>query len=266
MLQAKNGSLSLEGSYMDYVRFGAGSRTLILIPGVGDGLKTVKGMALPFALLYRKLAKDFTVYLFSRRQDLPPHCGTREMAEDLSRAMDALQLRGACVVGVSQGGMIAQWLAIDHPEAVSRLILTVTASHSNPTMRDVIGRWLAMAEQGDYAGILLDTALRSYTPRRLRLLRPSYALLGAVSKPKSLARFRTQAEACLSHDAYGALPDIACPTLVVGGTEDQIVTGEASRELAGQIPGAKLYLYAGLGHALYEEAPDYLDRVIAFCR
>jgi pimeloyl-ACP methyl ester carboxylesterase len=51
-----------------------------------------------------------------------------------------------------------------------------------------------------------------------------------------------------------------------GGREDRIVTGEASVEMAGRIPGCQLFLYDGLGHGLYEEAPDFLKRVAAFCR
>ena len=55
----------------DYVRFGSGERVLIMLPGLGDGLRTVKGTALPMAMMYRKLAKDFTIYMFSRKNDLP---------------------------------------------------------------------------------------------------------------------------------------------------------------------------------------------------
>ena len=108
MLQAKNACLRLSDGDMDTIRFGSGARTLVMLPGVGDGLKTVKGMALPFALLYRKLAKDYTVYVFSRRRELPEHSTTREMAQDVNEAMTVLGLSGAAVVGVSQGGMIAQ--------------------------------------------------------------------------------------------------------------------------------------------------------------
>ena len=120
-----------------------------MLPGVGDGLKTVRGMALPFSLLYRRLATDFTVYVFSRRVDLPPDATTRDMAEDLNAAMGALGLSSAAVMGVSQGGMIAQWLAIDHPERVSKLVPVVTLSRPNPTLRAVVGGWLEMAERGD---------------------------------------------------------------------------------------------------------------------
>lgn len=265
MRSAKNGRLSIGGDTMDYIRFGTGQKVLVILPGVGDGFQTVKGTALPFALLYRRLEKDFTVYVFSRRNNLAPHTTTREMADDLSRALTQLSLRRASVVGISQGGMIAQWLAIDHPEQVERLVLTVTAGRSNPTMRTVIGRWIEQAKQGDYRGILLDSAQRSYSPKKLPGARAASELLGRFGKPKSFDRFIIQAESCLSHDAHSVLIKIVCPTLVIGGTEDGIVTGAASEELAAEIPGAELFLYEGLSHALYEEAPDYLERVRQFC-
>ena len=151
------------------------------------------------------------------------------------------------------------------PEKVEKLILTVTLSRPNETVLDVIGRWTDMAEHGDYKGIMLDTAERSYSEKRLKTARREYRLLGNFGKPKSFDRFLTQAESCITHDAYDELSRIACPTLVIGGTEDKIVTGEASKEIAGQIPGSSLCLYEGLGHGLYEEAPDFLQRVADFC-
>ena len=265
MLHAKNLRLRLETGEMDAIRFGSGERTLVMIPGVGDGLKTVKGMALPFALLYRKLAKDFTVYVFSRRVELPEHMTTREMAADLKRALDTLGIDKAAVVGVSQGGMIAQWLALDFPEKAGKLVLTVTAARPNDTMRRAIGCWTEMAKRGDYRGIMLDTAERSYSPKRLPAARIEAKLMGDCGKPRSFDRFLAQAESCLTHDAYAALLRIACPTLVVGGTDDGIVSGEASVEIAAAIPGSTLKLYEGLGHGLYEEAPVFLELVRDFC-
>ena len=266
MLNAKNCRLTLPCGDMDYIRFGAGDKPMVMIPGVGDGLKTVKGMALPFALMYRGLARDFTVYVFSRRAALAPGMTTRDMSQDLNAALEALGLRGAAVVGVSQGGMIAQWLAIDHPDKVGKLVLVVTVPCPNPTLKQAVAHWLDMARRGDYAGIMLDTAERSYSEERLRKARRTYHLLGNLGKPKSFERFILQATACVNHDASAMLGRIACPTLVIGGGKDGIATGAASRELAAAIPGSALYMYEALSHGLYEEAPDFLSRVAAFCR
>ena len=83
MLRPYNGRLRLAAGDLDYIRFGDGEKLLVMIPGVGDGLKTVRGMALPFALLYRALTGDFTVYAFSRGLGLAPHTSTRAMAGEL---------------------------------------------------------------------------------------------------------------------------------------------------------------------------------------
>lgn len=265
MLNAVNGSVCLEDFDMDYIRFGSGERVLVVLPGVGDGLKTVKGMALPFAVMYRSLAKKFTVYMFSRRVRLDPSMGTREMAGDLSRAMEALGITKAAVVGISQGGMIAQWLAIDHPELVDRLVLVVTIARPNPVIRDAIRTWQEMARRGDYKGIMVDTAERAYSEKRLKTARILYSLLGNVGKPKSFRRFRIQARSCIKHDAYDELGRISCPVLVIGGTDDRIADGQASVEIAERIPGSRLKMYDGLGHGLYEEAPDFWEEVAAFC-
>ena len=110
-----NGTLQIAGAAMDYIRFGRGGRTLIILPGLGDGLRTVKGTALPMALMYRAFGKDFTVYAFSRRNSLPQGFTTRDMARDVAQAMEQLGIARADIFGVSMGGMIAQYLAVDHP-------------------------------------------------------------------------------------------------------------------------------------------------------
>ena len=263
-MSIKNGSIRIENTDMDYIAFGSGSKNLIMIPGLGDGLKTVKGMALPFALMYCVLLKTYRVYVFSRRNKLPAGFSTRDMAEDLYRAMEQLQIKSANVLGVSQGGMIAQWLAIDHPEVVEKLILTVTLSKPNETVQNVVHSWIAMAQQGDYKNIMLDTAEKSYTEETLRKSRWMYRIVSNFGKPASLERFLIQADSCLTHDAYGALEKITCPTLIIGGKEDRIVTGKASEEMAEKIAGSNLYLYEGYGHGLYEEAKDFLKRVTGF--
>lgn len=249
---------------MDYLVFGRGPRTLILLPGLSDGLRTVRGMAVPMALAYRAYARRFRVYVFSRRNDLEPGTSTRDMARDLSRAMEQLGIDRACVMGVSQGGMIAQYLAVDHPEQVERLVLAVTLCRQNETVKEAVGRWIQMAEAGDYKGIVTDTTERSYSEAYLRKYRLMYPLLGLMGKPKSFERFLIQANACLTHDASGELGQLRCPVLVLGGGADRIAGGESSAELAERIPGSRLVVYEGLSHAAYEETPEFDREVLAF--
>ena len=261
---AKNGSIPIGGTSMDYISFGSGAKNLILIAGIGDGLKTVRGTALPFSLMYNKLAAQFRVYVFSRRNFLPDGFSTRDMAADIAFAMDTLGIESARILGVSLGGMIAQYLAIDFPDKVEKLILTVTLSKPNDTLQSVIGGWLSFVRADDYKGIMLDTMEKSYSEKYLKKARRMYPLIGRFGKPKSFDRFIVMANACTAHNAYDELERISCPALIIGGKEDKIVTGKASEEISGKLAGSKLVLYDGLGHGTYEEAKDFIDRVIAF--
>ena len=261
LYHAQNGTVQLERGAMDYISFGTGPRTLVMLPGLGDGLKTVRGSAIPFALLYRAYAKDCRVYVFSRKVPLEDSASTRTMARDQKEAMDRLGISRADVLGVSQGGMVAQYLAIDHPDAVNRLVLAVTAAKANDTVRQVVGRWTRMAEAGDYKGLMIDTAETMYTEAYLKHYRPLYPILGRVGKPKEFHRFLVQANACVTHDACPELSKIKAPTLVIGGACDRVVGKEAAGELAEGIPGSRLFVYPDLGHGAYEEAKDF-DRLV----
>ncbi len=262
---ARNGQLTLEGAAIHYLQFGKGEKQLLMIPGLGDGMKTAEGMALPVAYQYRAFAKaGYTVTLISRREPLPEGFTTRDMASDIAACMEQLAIPQADVLGVSQGGMIAQWLSIDHPEKVRRLVLAVTAPCCNSTLETVVPRWMHMARQGDYAAIMLDTAEKSYSDGYLKKNRLFLPLLGKVGKPKDFTRFLRMADACLTHDAAGSLGSIHSPTLIIGGEQDKIVGAEASRQLHEGIPGSELYMYPEYGHAAYEEGKDFSRRIITF--
>lgn len=251
---------------MNYIVFGKGQKVLVLLPGLGDGLSPVHGQlqAIALAWAYRQFAGAFRVYLFSRKNDLKEEYSTKDMAQDQAKAMKVLGISKANVMGVSQGGMIAQYLAIEYPCLVEKLVLAVTLSKQNETVREAIGSWVEMAGRGDYKSLIIDTAEKSYSQKYLKRHRFLYPLLGRVGAPGGFGRFLIQAASCLEHNAYQELERITCPTLVVGGDEDRIVGPTASVELAGKIQGSKLFLYHGLGHAAYEEAADFNNRVLDF--
>ena len=67
----KNGSVKIGNTEMYYVAFGRGLKKLIVLPGLSDGLATVKGKAFVLSVPYKKFLKDYTVYMFSRKNDMP---------------------------------------------------------------------------------------------------------------------------------------------------------------------------------------------------
>lgn len=267
MFGARNGQVTVGGRSTAYVAFGRGTTNLVVVPGLGDGLRSVRGMASVMAWMFRAYGREHRVWMFSRADELAEGSSTRDMARDLAGAMEQAGIERAHVMGVSQGGMIAQWLAIDAPERVDRLAIVVSLATPNDAVRSAVGRWIRLAEAERYGDLAVDTMQMTYTERGLRRWRPFMWLVRRTGRPTSQARFLVQARSCLTHDALAELGRIRCPTLVVGGALDRIVGGaETQVRLASAIAGSSLHVYPELGHAAYEEAADFHERVLAFFR
>ena len=263
---AKNGSVKIDDTDMNYVSFGKGSKNLIVMPGLSDGLVTVKGKALLLASSYIKYFNDYTVYMFSRKNAMPQGYSIRDMAADQAKALKELGITKTSVMGVSQGGMIAQWLAIDYPEMMDKLILVVTAPKANSMVHANVSAWIEMAKQGDHKSLMIDVAEKAYSEKYLKLYRKAYPILGYVGKPRNYDRFFANANAILGFDAYEELDKIECPTYIIAGDKDKTVGIDASYELKERIKDSELYVYEGLGHAAYEEGKDFYDRVLDFLK
>lgn len=261
---AKNGAVTLGNTEMNYVSFGHGAHKLIILPGLSDGLTTVKGKALLLAKPYVPFFDRYTVYMFSRRNAMPAGYSIHDMANDQAKAMDMFGSERVSFMGVSQGGMIAQYLAAEHPERIERLVLAVTAPRANDMIRECVKRWIGFAERGRHKELMIDTAEKGYSPDYLNKYRKLYPIIGLIGKPSSYDRFLINANAILGFDACNELKKIACPTLIIGGETDKTVGVRASYELKERIAGSGLYVYPGLGHAAYEEAKDFNQRVFGF--
>ncbi|MBD5521448.1 MAG: alpha/beta hydrolase [Lachnospiraceae bacterium] len=260
---AKNLTMKIASSELDYVRFGKGDKTLIMIPGLT--LKGVKGSALILAYMYRIFAQDYTVYVFDKKSNIPDGYTVRELANDVALAMNMLNIQNADVFGTSQGGMIAQYLAIDHPHMVHKLVLGVTASRKNETMENTIHRWIEMTDRNDFKALVIDVFKKMYSKSYIKKYKWLFPLLAVLGKPKDPSRFINLAKACLTCNAYPELNKISCPVFVIGGSQDKIVTGQASYEIADRL-NCEIYMYDDLGHAAYEEAKDFNDRIYRFLK
>ena len=263
LYSAKELRLELGNLKMDYITFGKGKKPLIMIQGLNT--RGIKGAADSLAYMYRIFAKEYKVYLFDRRENVTEGLTVRDLASDIATAMDALGISNADIFGVSQGGMIGQYLAIDRPDLVHKMVLAVTLARNNETVENVVNDWIRMTEQGDMKRLVEDMALKLYSETYVKIYRPFLPLLTLLQKPKDVKRFIILAKACLTCSTYAELEKIQCPVLVLGGGKDQVVTGEASVELAEKL-GCKLHISEELGHAAYEEAADFNRRVYEFFR
>ncbi|MBQ6844304.1 MAG: alpha/beta hydrolase [Agathobacter sp.] len=260
---AREGRIEIKNASFDYIQFGTGKKTLLMIQGLNTN--GIKGTSLSLAYMYRMFAKEYTVYLFDRRDEVYDGITVKDFALDIAEAMDVLELKNADVFGVSQGGMIAQYLAIKRPDLVHKLVLAVTLSRNNDTVITVIQNWISMTERGDFKALVLDMAEKMYSDAYLKRYQLVMPLLTILQKPKNVERFLILAKSCLTCHAFDELEKITCPVLVIGGKQDKVVSEMASEEMAEKL-GCEIYMYEELGHAAYEEAVDFNKRVLNFLK
>ena len=261
MFSVKSGTVKLNNGSIDYVVFGKGSRDMVIIPGLS--FRDVKGAGIGLAYAFRIFARDYRVYVFDKNSLISEGCTVSDIADHTAEAMKALGITQADIYGVSLGGMVAQYLALNYPETVRRLVLGVTLSRQNETVKNVVGNWITLAENGDFDGIVRDMLTVMYSEGYVKKYGWMFPILTKFCIPKDRVRFVRLAKACLTCDTYDSLSEIKCPTLVLGGGMDMIVTGEASTEIAERL-GCECYLYDDLGHSAYDEAKDFNKRIYEF--
>lgn len=259
---AKKYTLKTKDFEMDYVTFGKGEKPLVMIPGLG--FTRVRSSVRTLAFMYRRFAKEYTVYFFDRKEQIPEGYTVNDIALDTARAMNELGLKNVYMVGVSQGGMIAQRIAAEFPKLVEKLILCVTLSRQNDTVQKVIGNWIELAKRRDFKAISYDTVDKIYSDEYARKNKWAAPIFAAIISREDIERFIILAKACLTFDGYDDLSKIKCPVLVLGGKEDKIVSGEASYEIAEKL-GCEIYMYDNQGHSIHQERKkDFDNRVYEF--
>ena len=264
MSSTKGKTLYFNDKSMDYVTFGKGNQPLVIIPGLGDGVQTVKGMAMLFSITYRILAERYKIYVFSRINELKQGYTTRDMAADVAEAMETLNLDTAYVMGISQGGMIAQWLVVDFPERVQRLILTVTTAKPSQLARERIEYWQKLSQSGNFKHLMLDIAKHSYTQKSYQKWRLLYNVMGIFGHIKDKQRIDIQSVSCLKHDSLDFLEKINYPTLIIGAEKDDVLGVDGSLRLHQYIKDSQLTILPECGHALYEQNKYFQKRVLVF--
>lgn len=252
-----NGNADKPGE-MEYITFGSGEKDFVIIPGLS--LHSVMGLEDAVKSAYQIFAEDYTVYLFDRPKQLKTGITIRELAGETAAAMRELDIDKACVLGVSQGGMIAQYIAIDYPELIGKLVLGSTLSKPNATLETIGHKWLQLAEQRNERALIESFIDVVYSKKTLVEYREALITSNLGITEEEYERFIILAKSCLAFDCCEELTKIQCPVLVIGSEGDRVVTAAASRETASAL-SCQLYIYdESFGHGVYDEAPDYKQR------
>ena len=190
------------------------------------------------------------------------------MADDHAGLLTALGIAKARVIGCSMGSIIAQQLALRHPDKVRSLVLMCPWArcdrHTEALFHHLmaIRKTLPAEEFTRFIQWLIFSRRTWEDPAAQQELQAAHR--GARRHPpaQTPAALAAQAAACVSHNTLGQLPQIGCPTLVIGGRRDIFTPPWMAQEVVALIPGAACHLYPEAGHAFHwERLADFNARV-----
>lgn len=245
------------GTELHYVRAGEGE-PMLLIQGMSATHLT---WGRPFLAA---LEESFDCIVFDHRgmgrsgpAELP--FTTADLAADATGLLDALEIERAHVVGISMGGMVAQELALAHPDRIRTLTLGATycggteGKLMDPDDLKMLGEAMASGERERVFRAMwelnLSPGFRGDEARYAEFREMAEAL------PAPLPVILQQMRACGAHDTSARLGEIATPALVVHGSEDRMLPASNGRQIA-TLLSTRLELLDGVGHMFWWEQPE----------
>jgi len=248
---------------LPYMKMGDSPRILVVFDGLNFDHKPLSGMALKMnSMMFKVIAQDYSVYLVGRRPGLPEGYTMRDMSNDYAEMIHHDIGSRVDISGVSTGGPIAQWFAVDHPELTRKLVLVSTGYRLSDFGKQAQLKILEAARTGSRratAAAMSGLIMKGFTAK---LMEGLFWLMGPMIYGHDMSDGIVELDAEDRFNFLELLTEIQVPTLVIGGAEDPLYL---IRETAEGIPGARLILYEKAGHTammkkdLQKDIVDFLN-------
>jgi 3-oxoadipate enol-lactonase len=250
-----------DGTRLYYEESGTGE-PLVLISGLGWDHRFWNGVREEFARRYHVIVYDHRGTGQSDGPGILPS-STRRFAQDVVALLDHLGIARAHIYGHSMGGMIGQWLGIEHAKRLGALVLGATSPGKaygvpRPAEVDVLFTHLPRDPQEARATL---TEL-GFSPDWITLHLPFVEQFLQVMQHVPRETLKFQYQALQEHDTCDLLSTISAPTLIIHGRQDLIIPTANAPLLTERIPGSQLFLVNSKRHGYFVDAGEEANRVV----
>jgi 3-oxoadipate enol-lactonase len=192
----------------------------------------------------------------------PPPYSMSGLASDVQDLFDRLGVRETAWLGVSLGGMIGLTHALAHPGVITRMVLAdTTAGYPHAAHASWRDRIAAVRQKGMEA-VVEGTIGRWFTPDFVARQPETVERFRSVIRGTAPDGFIGCCEAIIGYDVHSRLGQIAVPTLVLVGAEDQATTPDMARAIVDGIPGARLHVIEAAAHQSNIEQPEAFNTAL----
>jgi pimeloyl-ACP methyl ester carboxylesterase len=199
-------------------------------------------------------------------EDRPGAFRTADLADTLAALLDALEIERADVGGAFMGGMVAQELALRHPQRVERLVLMGSYARPDAKRRLLLEQWRELSRIDAPLSVMIRDRLlwtaHDDTIAQTDLIDSMIEFFTRDGAPLSAELFARQCSACLEHDTLARLGEIRQPTLVLSGAHDLLTPPKLQRELAAGIRDHRLVSIPSGAHLVMVEAAETWNRAV----
>lgn len=241
------------------------------IDGNGDALVFINGITMDtngWAYQAPFFSQYFRVIRYDCRgqgmSDKPDDDYSQQMhAEDLYNLLEVLNINKIHLVGLSNGGMIAQHFALRYPDKLTSLVLVDTCSYVDKLLQLMVDTWIKATEIGgnefrydmSLPVIFSETFIRNNEENLIQMKENNLL----TNSPKAVINL---VKATSKHDLKDRVSDIRCPTLIIVGEEDILIPLKYSKILHEKIEGSQLITIADCGHVPSLEKPAEFNEIV----
>lgn len=249
---------------IDYVNFGKGEKSIVIIPGLFSSVIDIKKQKYLFKYYYKDLAKYYNVYIFGKNKNIHDNYSIENIAEDQLKALELLDIKKTHLIGISQGGMIAQTVAIKNTSIIDKLVICVSTSKTNNETKKVINNWIDLSIEKDLKNLVMDVTEKSLNKNKIKKLQKFYFLLEKLKDKLSYEKFIIHAKSCVNHNCEKLIEKIVCPTLIIGAKNDEVINYSDSIEMNKVIKDSRIKIYDNLGHDIYSNSSEINKDILQF--
>lgn len=246
--------VNIDDTYINVIKFGKGSKNVLLLPGIF--LTGFEKMGDTLESIYNLFTNDFTFYFMDERKSFNVNeYSIKEMADDIYYVCKELKLNCVYIYGISIGAMIGQCLAFKYPKFVKKLAICSSMCKTTKTMYDTAIRWIEIASNNDVVSLNRDFNTTVCSNEYYEKFKDAFIANETKGTNKDCERFIILCKSLLDFNIENEMKNIECDVIAIGDINDKVISIEGTKEII-NILKCENKIFDKYSHAVYDECED----------